>query len=283
MTQLPIITNENFHYDLLLIKDDSYNVDAKAFVDFLKNNNMPITLENLIAYSIYLNQTHNGIRYSANTYNKRLQGAKERIKFIFYKSIYATDKIACYQFEEALKKVKTKKINSVSIEQDKLLTNEEIQRLINESSDKLVSIAIEFLYATGLRISEMLNILINDIKQDSNKSTIRILGKRQKERKIYASNQLINKVKNNFQGQTFLFEHNGKQYNRIALTQRITMQGKIILNKNISAHTLRHSFASNMLKKTNNLKGVSKYLGHSSTSTTANLYIHDELIFEELF
>ncbi len=34
MTQLPIITNDNFHYDLLLIKDDSYNVDAKAFVDF---------------------------------------------------------------------------------------------------------------------------------------------------------------------------------------------------------------------------------------------------------
>ena len=38
-----------------------------------------------------------------------------------------------------------------------------------------------------------------------------------------------------------------------------------------------------MLKKTNNLKGVSKYLGHSSTSTTANLYIHDELQLEDLF
>ncbi len=139
---------------------------------------MPITLENLIAYSTYLNETHNGIRYSANTYNKRLQGAKER--------------------------------------------------------------------------------------------------------KIYIPNQLIYKVKNNFQGQTFLFEHNGKQYNRIALTQRITIQGKIILNKNISAHTLRHPFASHMLKKTNNLKGVSKYLGHSSTSTTSNLNIHHELQWKDI-
>lgn len=142
---------------------------------------------------------------------------------------------------------------------------------------------IEFLYATGLRVSEMLNILLTDIKQDSNKSTIRILGKRQKERKIYVSNDLIFKVKNRFQGQIYLFEHNGRQYSRIAVSQRITNQGKIILHKNISAHTLRHCFASNMLKKTNNLKGVSKYLGHSSTSTTANLYIHDELQLEDLF
>ncbi len=129
----------------------------------------------------------------------------------------------------------------------------------------------------------MLNILLNDIKQDIKKSTIRILGKRQKERIIYVSNNLVKKIKNRFQGQIYLSEHNGRQYSRIAVSQRITNQGKIILYKSISAHTLRHCFANNMLKKINNLKGVSKYLGHSSTSTTANLYIHDELQLEDLF
>jgi integrase/recombinase XerD len=111
----------------------------------------------------------------------------------------------------------------------------------------------------------------------------RILGKGKKERIIYVTIPLIENIIQIEKGNIYLFEHSGKQYNRISISRRITMQGKILLNKNISAHTLRHSFATNMLKKTNNLKGVSKYLGHSSISTTANLYIHSELSFDDLF
>ena len=89
-------------------------------------------------------------------------------------------------------------------------------------------------------------------------------------------------VHNYFGGSVFLFEHNGKPYNRISITNRIGIQGKILLGKNISAHTFRHSFATATLEKTKNLKGVSKYLGHSSVSTTANLYIHSELSWEDI-
>lgn len=187
---------------------------------------MPISFESLLAYSNYLNQEHNGIRYPANTYNKRLQGAKERIKFIFSNSLYATDRVACFKFREALKIIITKKFNAVAVEEDKILSNEEIERLLTGSTEPFASITIEFLYATGLRISEMLNILFTDIKQDSNKSTIRILGKRQKERKIYVANELIFKVKNRFQGQTYLFEHNGKQYSKLQFLKEFQIKGK---------------------------------------------------------
>lgn len=142
---------------------------------------------------------------------------------------------------------------------------------------------VEFLFATGLRISEMLNILLTDMKRDNNKYTIRILGKRAKERKIFVSIPLIEKVLRINNSSTYLFEHNGKSYSRISMSRRISMQGKIVLQKNISAHTLRHSFATSKLAKINNLKGVSKYLGHSSISTTANLYVHSELSYEDLF
>ena len=64
-------------------------------------------------------------------------------------------------------------------------------------------------------------------------------------------------------GVTYLSEH--------------ALAGKMILGKEISAHTFRHSWATHTLKRTKNLKGVSKYLGHTSTSTTADLYVHDEL------
>jgi integrase/recombinase XerD len=244
---------------------------------------MPISFENLIAYSDYLNQEHNGIRYSANTYNKRLQGAKERIRYIFYRSPLSTDRIACFKFEESLKTIKLKKINSVAVNRDMILTEEEVQKLIIETTDHTVSLVVEFLFATGLRISEMLNILLTDMRRENNRYTIRILGKRSKERKIFVSATLIEKVLRINNGTVYLFEHSGKQYNRISISRRITMQGKIVLQKNISAHVIRHAFANNMLSKTQNLKGVSKYLGHSSISTTANLYIHSELAFDDLF
>jgi integrase/recombinase XerD len=285
MEQLPMVleNNNQYNYDLLLIREDSYSEDAKQFVIFLKENNLPISLKSLQAYANYLNQENNGMRYAANSYNKKIQGAKERIKYLFYHSRYASDKVACYHFVESLKTVKLKKINSVAVNRDMLLTEEEVQTLINGSTDRTVSLVVDFLFATGLRISEMLNILLTDMKRDNNKYTIRILGKRAKERKIFVSIPLIEKVLNATKGSRYLFEHSGKQYSRISMSRRISMQGKIVLRKNISAHTLRHSFATSKLAKTNNLKGVSKYLGHSSISTTANLYVHSELSYDDLF
>ena len=55
-----------------------------------------------------------------------------------------------------------------------------------------------------------------------------------------------------------------------------------ILRKDISAHTLRHSFATRMIDEGKSIKGVSKYLGHSNVSTTLDLYVHSELDWEAL-
>jgi integrase/recombinase XerD len=186
------------------------------------------------------------------------------------------------RFEEALKSVKLKKVNSVAISEDNVLNEAEVERLITESTDKTVSVMVEFLFATGLRISEMLGVLLTDIVRSNGKYIIRVLGKRRKERKVYVATALVDQVREQFHGTTYLFEHNGQPYNRISITNRIATQGRIILGRQISAHTLRHSFATATLKRTNNLKGVSKYLGHSSVSTTANLYVHSELSWDDV-
>jgi integrase/recombinase XerD len=56
------------------------------------------------------------------------------------------------------------------------------------------------------------------------------------------------------------------------------------LGKNISPHTLRHSFCTNMLLvKNKSLKAVSNYVGHSSTSITADMYVHSQLVPEDVF
>jgi len=143
-------------------------------------------------------------------------------------------------------------------------------------------VMIEFLFATGLRISEMLGILLTDIVRSNGKCIVRVLGKRRKERKVYVATTLVDQVKEQFHSSIYLFEHKGQPYNRISITNRIATQGRVVLGRQISAHTFRHSFATTTLKKTDNLKGVSKYLGHSSVSTTANLYIHSELTWDDV-
>lgn len=278
------LTNVNVEglYEIITSIDDDYADDAEKFVNFLRDNGYGISFEGLKAYAEYLDSEIDGKRLSANTYNKRLIGAKSRLRFLFKHSPESFDVLKRYQFEEALKELKVKKINSSAVGDDDILTPEEVEKLITESDDTTVRLMIEFLYATGVRITEMLNILLSDIKRSNGKYTINIRGKGNKERAVFAGKELVDRIKRHFKGTTYLFEHHGKSYNRISITNRIKAQGKIVLSKSISAHTLRHSFATHMLQKTNNLKGVSKYLGHSSTSTTADLYVHSELSWEDL-
>ncbi len=274
--------NVNYLYDLLLQPNDSYSDDAKYFVDFLSFHGLEVTVNGLKLYVDHLNEIKDGRKLSASTFNKRLQGAKKRLRYMFAHSPESFSVLNRYRFEEALKTFKPKKINSTSVSAENVLTPGEVQLLITDSEDKTVSLIVEFLYATGLRISETLGILLSNIVPNNGKSIVTVEGKGSKERRVFVSHELIRKVRWYFQGSTFLFEHNGNQYNRISITNRIAIQGKIILGKKISAHTLRHSFATATLKRTGNLKGVSKYLGHSSVSTTANLYIHSELSWEDI-
>ena len=282
MTDFPMELGSQELYSLILSKDDSYNDDARLFVNFLRRGNYGVTLKGLEEYSHYLDSQIAGKRYSAHTYNKRLQGAKERLRYLFENSPSAMNAVTRLRFEEALKAVKLKKVNSVAISEDNVLSEQEVKRLIIESTDKTVSVMIEFLFATGLRISEMLGILLTDIVRSNGKCIVRVLGKRRKERKVYVATTLVDQVKERFHGSTYLFEHKGQPYNRISITNRITTQGRAVLGRQVSAHTFRHSFATTTLKKTDNLKGVSKYLGHSSVSTTANLYIHSELTWDDV-
>src|SRR6056297_16159 len=282
MTQALENVNYESLYTLMLTPQDHYSDDAKQFVTFLRDNEYGISFEGLKAYAEYLDSEIGGKRLSANTYNKRIIGAKNRLQYLFTQSPEFFDVLKRYQFEEALKEIKLKKTNSNAVGKDDILTPEEVDTLVTESEDITVSLMVEFLYATGVRITEMLNILLSDIKRSNGKYTIRLRGKGNKERTVFAGKELVDRIKRHFKGTTYLFEHNCKSYNRISITNRIKAQGKIVLGKSISAHTLRHSFATHMLKKTNNLKGVSKYLGHSSTSTTADLYVHSELSWEDL-
>lgn len=141
---------------------------------------------------------------------------------------------------------------------------------------------LEMLYATGIRVGELVNIAIKDI--DLGNRTILILGKGNKERYVtfgdYCYEALITYLNDgylrlNLAKTTYLFlNNNGKQLTergvRYILDQIIK---KSSLNKNISPHMIRHSFATHLLNQGCDLITVQKLLGHESIKAT-QIYTH---------
>lgn len=141
---------------------------------------------------------------------------------------------------------------------------------------------LELLYATGLRVGELVSIKLTDINKKER--TILILGKGNKERIVefgeYAEESLIlylkeGREKLNTNNSTYLFlNHQGgvltERGVRYALDKLIK---KTTLAKNISPHMLRHTFATHLLNEGCDLLSVQKLLGHESISST-QIYTH---------
>ncbi len=164
----------------------------------------------------------------------------------------------------------------------KVLSFKEIEDLFSSELTSIQYLILELLYSCGFRVSELVNLKTNDI--DLSGKYIRCLGKGSKERiiplgevaKLAINNYLIQRnliiKKYNLNTKRFLILENGKLITRQAIYTHIHEIGKII-HKNISPHTLRHSFATHLLENGADLRVVQEILGHSDVSTT-QLYTH---------
>jgi len=278
-----IIVPEDKLKDEILNLENNYSGDLKLFINFLNSKGLSINIESIKEYKKFLeNEGYTTIKgekkeYAAESYNRKISAVKKGIRYLFEKSPSSFDMNLKYKLEETLKKIKLKKRNSKEVNRDLLLSPEELRKLIKKASKKL-GLMIEFLYASALRVSEMTGIKISNIKNLKQYCEIRICGKGSKERKIKIKKDLILKIKNHFQGKVFLFETlSHKSYDRRYVSMEIKKIGRRVIKKEISAHTLRHSFSTNMLKKGHSIKAVSKYLGHSSVALTLDLYTHENL------
>jgi len=279
--------NDALKKAILKINKKVYRQDLKLFIEYLNLNSLGLNFEAVKSYLQYLENEgyeKNGKRYeyTAGTFNRKVVAIKEGIRFLFKKSPDGIDLNKKYKLEQVLNEIKLKKISSKEVNRDLLLSKEEVETLIENTSEKL-GLMVLFLYSTGTRISEMIGIKLSNIAEREKYYEIRIVGKGNKERKIKAKKGLVEKIIRHFQSNQYLFETvNGNQYNRGYVSMEIKKAGWRILKKSISAHTLRHSFATRMIDEGKSIKGVSKYLGHSNVSTTLDLYVHSELDWEAL-
>ena len=173
------------------------------------------------------------------------------------------------------------------------LTVEEVDRLLdiplNNAYDYRNKAMLETLYATGIRISELINLRISDI--DFDECYIRVMGKGSKER-IVPINDICKEYLLNYinEYRTLLLKRKDSEYLFINnLSFKISRQGffKILkeicikqrINKNVSPHLLRHSFATHLLNNGADLRIIQELLGHSDLSTTQ---IYTEVLNEKL-
>ncbi|OED39311.1 hypothetical protein AB834_00345 [PVC group bacterium (ex Bugula neritina AB1)] len=142
---------------------------------------------------------------------------------------------------------------------------------------------METLYFTGIRVSELTNIRIEDCFEKKYHVEIYIFGKGGKDRKIFLTRNLWRRF-NFVEGQKYLFETNtGNPFSRNYIYLRLREYGYRYLKKRVTPHMFRHTFATRKINQTGKIKAVSKYLGHTSAKTTLDMYCHQSLDYEDLF
>lgn len=281
------------------MKNDEYEEKMEAFMHYLlidKNyslNTRDSYLNDLRKYCKYMSDHHIPFeeikKQDIQNYLKELKEEQMSEKTI---SHHLTVIRSFYKFLLLEKRVKENPAKLMELPKTRktlpsVLTEEEINLLLNfplkTGYDYRNKAILELLYATGLRVSELIHLTFSDVDLDA--SMIRVYGKGRKERlipigeyamtalKIYIEKYRIFFIKKEKNDYLFLNNHGGK----------ITRQGIFKIIKQIarergiyvhfSPHTLRHSFATHLLNHGADLRSIQELLGHADISTT-QIYTH---------
>ena len=250
---------------------EAYKNDLIGFFDYFQNveNLDEIKRNNFSEYTMFL--ASNNI--SSSSITRKLASIKG-----FFKYISANREI---KSNPALS------ITSPKIPKrlPKVISLDEIKTILKNNMTIKEKAVFELLYATGLRVSELVNLEIKNI--DLKNNLIKTTGKGSKERFVpvgkkakaalneyLKQRELILKTKfgSNYKENAIFINDNGKKITRQWVYNFIKKQGELI-HKHISPHTIRHSFATHLLENGADLRAVQELLGHSSVVTT-QLYTH---------
>jgi integrase/recombinase XerD len=163
------------------------------------------------------------------------------------------------------------------------VTDEQFDRIVEAIEHPLIRIATQTLYYTGLRISELVNLSIKDV--DLDRGLIHVFGKGLVERDVpihWRLHPLLVEYRNSSRAKAELWD----RFFATPTTGRLSAShytrelhkaiGHLDMGFKITAHTFRHSFASNLVRKNVHLASIQKLLGHNSVMTTS-VYTHVHL------
>tara|TARA_A100001234_G_scaffold629_1_gene525 strand:+ start:1698 stop:2594 length:897 start_codon:yes stop_codon:yes gene_type:complete len=254
---------------------DSYKNDLNKFRSFVeKNEKSVLRADHLLILSYLSHLLDKG--FSSKTISRNISSLKG-----FYKYLISTNQISSNP--------------TTNIDAPKAgfflpttLTVEEAQKILDapdetrhiELRDKAM---LYTLYATGMRISELVGLGIHNV--DLTRGSVQVMGKGGKERLIPLTDQAVEMIKlylsdsrdklSKGKDQTNIFvSTHGKQITRHSFWHRIKIYiERVEIKKDVHPHTLRHAFATHMLNNGADLRSVQLLLGHSDLATT-QIYTH---------
>lgn len=259
---------------------NAYKTDIEAFLIFLKEEEQTNTIKE-VNYSQIRSWIVNLVdkKISNRTINRKISALNSFYKFLLKVEEIKLNPLSKHKALKTSKKVQIPfSENEITTVLDQINHQQDFEGLRN----KLI---IELLYSTGIRRIELINIKLKDI--DIENKTIKILGKRNKERIIPLLNTVIDSL-NNYKSKRiqlkiikdadhlFLTKKGVKLYE--ALVYRVVNNYFISASSKVkkSPHILRHSFATHLLNQGAELNAVKELLGHSSLAAT-QVYTHNSI------
>ena len=241
----------------------SYQSDLDDFFSFLKKNKKNyknINKDDVTSYLKYLDE-------------KKLTNQTVSRKISCLRSFYNYLEKEKMVNENIFKNIRNPKIRR---KLPNYLSYEELRIIFDSIDDLEKRLIIEIFYATGCRVSELINIKIQDI--DFTKNTIRIYGKGSKERIVYFgeyAREYLDKYLRKQEKSKYLFTTKKKEKYTVNEVERIIKDivKNLSIKTHVTPHTLRHTFATHLLNNGADIKSVQELLGHSSLNTTG-IYTH---------
>lgn len=255
---------------------NSYGIDLKLFLEYLRENEIPsfkqVNKEVIVNYM----QSEKNNNKANSSILRSVSSLRKFFQYLAQEKIIEKDPMLLIDTPKKKQHL------------PQVLTKEEVEKLLRSPNTGQVlglrdRAMLELMYATGLRISEIINLKLEDLHLTM--GTLQTLGKGHKERIVPVGDEAIKWV-NRYLEEARPKLLKQKRSNYLFLNfhgNNLTRQGvwknlkaevrKAGIQKNITLHTLRHSFATHILENGADLRIVQELLGHADISTT-QIYTH---------
>lgn len=245
---------------------DAYERDLESFLSFADCEPSDVSRSKISSYILDLRENN----YTSSSVMRKTASLRGFFKWL------------CANEECSVDPTLTLEQPKVPRKLPKVMTIQEINTILSQDLNKREKVVLELLYGCGLRVSELVNVKINDY--DMNAKYLQCKGKGSKERIVPLGSKSIEAIKDylperdlimmkyRLDTKKLLVNELGREVSRQDVYNFIRAQGDKI-HKHISPHTLRHSFATHLLENGADLRIVQELLGHSDVSTT-QLYTH---------
>jgi integrase len=280
------------------VSEETYNCYVKQYNNYLAENSLPMNMESLMSY-IYECQEY----YSIRSMGVIKAALKKAIEETYLNTPYFLQ--FSHAIDKAFSKIKIGKADA-RIHSDNILNDNEIETLLtggewyNAKMKKKVWVQpdidifylIQFLRDTGMRISEVITLEKGIFTHKEGISYFSFIGKGKKQRRNFVLTALLSEIQKVYNKGIYLFDYHNrnnrytepeKETVRKWISHKLNSYSKKVLGREINPHDFRHYFATKLLKEGKSLKAIAQWLGHSSTSVTSDMYVHDELTVDDLY